>query len=251
MAGPAEARRLCQRAQLILDLLAPKGLCLMGCSTTRARSRHAATTPMAAGFRPCLRPLLLARVSVRAADPGSEEPAALQLRQGGGLSVARTTNRRAHQHSAHPRPLAGNPAGCRLDPYGHRGRLPDLATAHLLPAARRPRSGTARAGAAGTHAVHSRLAGGCGTAPSDQPGTQQGRNTRQPGAGCLHSSPRRDPRPAPTRTSNTALRASTSSSPQSSCETRDISSAPLPLCARPRMFQTSCSLTSPRSAGSM
>jgi len=64
------------------------------------------------------------RVSVRAADPGSEEPASLQLRQGGGLSVARTTNRRAHQHSAHPRPLAGNPAGCRLDPYGHRGRLP-------------------------------------------------------------------------------------------------------------------------------
>jgi hypothetical protein len=26
MAGPAEARRLCQRAQLILDLLAPKGI---------------------------------------------------------------------------------------------------------------------------------------------------------------------------------------------------------------------------------
>ena len=25
MAGPAEARRLCQRAQLILDVLAPKG----------------------------------------------------------------------------------------------------------------------------------------------------------------------------------------------------------------------------------
>ena len=49
-------------------------------------------------------------------DPGSEEPAALQLRQGGSLSVARTTNRRAHQHSAHPCPLAGNPAGCRLDP---------------------------------------------------------------------------------------------------------------------------------------
>src|SRR4029077_17024318 len=95
--------------------------------------------------RPCLRPLLLARVSVRAADPGSEEPAALQLRQGGGLSIARTTNRRAHQHSAHPRPLAGNPAGCRLDPYGHRGRLPDLAAARLLPAAKRPRCGAARA----------------------------------------------------------------------------------------------------------
>jgi hypothetical protein len=30
-----------------------------------------------------------------------------------------------------------------------------------------------------------------------------------------------------------------------------ISSAPLPLCARPRMFRTSYSLTSPRSAGSM
>jgi TnpA family transposase len=29
------------------------------------------------------------------------------------------------------------------------------------------------------------------------------------------------------------------------------SSAPLPLCARPRMFRTSCSLTSPRTAGSM
>ena len=26
MAGPAEARRLCQRAQLILDLLTPKGI---------------------------------------------------------------------------------------------------------------------------------------------------------------------------------------------------------------------------------
>jgi Tn3 transposase DDE domain-containing protein len=28
--------------------------------------------------------------------------------------------------------------------------------------------------------------------PSDRPGTQQGRNTLQPGAGCLHPSPRRD-----------------------------------------------------------
>src|SRR6202035_1372974 len=70
----------------------------------------------------------------------------------------RTTHRRAHQHSAHPRPLAGNPAGCRLDPYGHRGRLPDLAAARLLPPAKRPRRGAARAGAAGTHAVHDWLA---------------------------------------------------------------------------------------------
>jgi hypothetical protein len=45
------------------------------------------------------------------------------------------------------------------------------------------------------HAVHPRLAGGCGTAPPDR--TQQGRNTQQPGAGRLHPSPRRD--------SNTAL----------------------------------------------
>jgi len=34
----------------------------------------------------------------------------------------------------------------------------------------------------------------CGLRMS-QPGAQQGRNTQQPGAGCLHPSPRRDPRP--------------------------------------------------------
>ena len=56
-------------------------------------------------------------------------------------------------------------------------------------------AGAARAGAARTNAVHARLAGGCGTAPPDQPGTQQGRDTQQLGAGCLLPSPRRDPRP--------------------------------------------------------
>jgi hypothetical protein len=34
-------------------------------------------------------------------------------------------------------------------------------------------------------AVHPRLAGGCGTAPPDQPGTQQGRNTQQPARAVL------------------------------------------------------------------
>ena len=38
--------------------------------------------------------------------------------------------------------------------YGHRGRLSDFAAARLLPAAKRPRHGAARVGAAGTHAVH-------------------------------------------------------------------------------------------------
>jgi len=38
-------------------------------------------------------------------------------------------------------------------------------------------------------------AGRSRTASSNQPGTQQGRNTQQPGAGRLHPSPRRDPRP--------------------------------------------------------
>jgi hypothetical protein len=104
-------------------------MCSIGCSTTRARSRPAATTPMAAAIPTCLRPLLLARVPVRAADPGSEEPASLQRRQGVGLSVARTADRRAHQRRPNSRPLVGDPAGRRLDPYGHRDRLSDPAPA--------------------------------------------------------------------------------------------------------------------------
>src|SRR3954447_16876598 len=49
---------------------------------------------------------------------------------------------------ANSRPLVGDPAGRRLDPYGHRDRLSDPAPARLLPAAERPRRGAARAGAA-------------------------------------------------------------------------------------------------------
>jgi hypothetical protein len=57
--------------------------------------------------------LCLARVPVRAADPGPEEPADLQLRQAIGLPDARTADRRPHQRRAHPRPLGGSPPGRR------------------------------------------------------------------------------------------------------------------------------------------
>ncbi len=104
-------------------------------------------------------------------------------------------DRRAHQRGPDPRPLAGNPAHCRVHPHRHRDGVADHAPARLLPAAERRRRGAARVGAAGAHAVHAGLDQRPRAAAHDRPGTQQGRVPQQLGTGRVHPSAGRNPRP--------------------------------------------------------
>ena len=75
---------------------------------TKVRSRPTATTPMVAAIPTTSSPCVRCSVPVRAAYPGPEEPAPLQLRQSIGL-FTRTADRRTHQPRTNPRPLAGHP----------------------------------------------------------------------------------------------------------------------------------------------
>ncbi len=77
-----------------------------------------------------------------------EKPAALQLRQGVSLPVARAVDRRSHKRLSHSCPLGRNSAGGGIDPHRQRDRLAYHASACLLPATDRRRRGAARVGPA-------------------------------------------------------------------------------------------------------
>src|SRR3954468_3389944 len=158
-------------------------------------SQPPVTTLTAAAIRARLCAPRPARLSIRAAHPRPEEPAAIQLRQALDLPDTRTADCRPHQCRTDPCPLAGNPAGRRLDPDRHGDGIADHAPAGVLPAAERRRGGATRIGPAGAHLVYARLDRGPAVAPGYRPRAQQGRVTQQLGAGRLPSSARRNPRP--------------------------------------------------------
>ena len=201
-------------------------------SPERGRGR-AATTPMAAAI-PTMSSRFCALLGFQFAPriPDLKNRRLYSFGKPSAYPDARTADRRPHQRRADPRPLVGDPARRRLDPHRHRDGLADHAPARLLPAAERRRRGAARAGAAGAHAVHARLDGGSRAAPRDRPGAQQGRSHATAWRAPSSSIGSAKSATAPTRTSSTALPASTCSSPPSSCGTRDISSAPSPPCAQ-------------------